>query len=261
MRTDYSSYIKICMCVLALGLSGCGDNDQEADQTAQIEAQTAATQAIPAPANFICGQARVRITFNSPAADTLQMHVGEEIFNLTQVVSASGARYEAKDESSTIFWNKGNSALITVLGHELEECRLVEAAATETSAEAADKAALPALQNTTWVLRSMNGRTVIDNVTVTMAMDSEGRIGGRSGCNNYGAGYALDGGQIKITEQMAATMMACVPPAIAEQEAQYLDILHNVTSWKMVEPNGLVLTTPDNRVLAFTPEMAATSQK
>lgn len=177
MRTDYSSYIKICICVLALGLSGCGDDnddDQVAGQTAQIETQ---------------------------------------------------------------------------------------AAATETTADTTDKTALPTLQNTTWVLRSINGRTVIDNVAVTMAMDNEGRIGGRSGCNNYGAGYALDGGQIKITEQMAATMMACVPPAIAEQEAQYLDILHNVTSWKMVEPNGLVLTTPDNRVLAFTPEMAATSQK
>jgi membrane-bound inhibitor of C-type lysozyme len=41
-------------------------------------------------------------------------------------VSASGERYEAKDDPKTVYWNKGNDAIVTVAGEDYPECHIAK---------------------------------------------------------------------------------------------------------------------------------------
>lgn len=47
--------------------------------------------------------------------------LGEEIV-MKPVVAASGARYQHPEDESTTFWNKGNTALLSLRGQEVPEC-------------------------------------------------------------------------------------------------------------------------------------------
>jgi heat shock protein HslJ/membrane-bound inhibitor of C-type lysozyme len=68
---------------------------------------------------YRCGDTPV--VFNGPDGHA-QMNVAGESFDLKPVVSASGARYTAVDDTATGFWSKGARALVTVRGRELPEC-------------------------------------------------------------------------------------------------------------------------------------------
>jgi heat shock protein HslJ len=52
-----------------------------------------------------------------------QLKVGGETFDMRQVSSASGAKYEAVNDSTTIFWSKGPNALVTARGRQYPECQ------------------------------------------------------------------------------------------------------------------------------------------
>lgn len=68
---------------------------------------------------FQCGG--LRITVN-PVGDNLQVRVGEELFLMQPVVSASGAKYGLPDDPSTSFWSKGETALLEIRGETWPEC-------------------------------------------------------------------------------------------------------------------------------------------
>lgn len=59
--------------------------------------------------------------------DTLNLAVGEVRYPLRQVVSASGARYEAVDDPTTTFWSKGGRATLVVKGNAYPECLRADA--------------------------------------------------------------------------------------------------------------------------------------
>jgi uncharacterized lipoprotein YbaY len=59
--------------------------------------------------------------------DTLNLAVGEARYPLRQVVSASGARYEAVDDPTTTFWSKGGRATLVVKGNAYPECLRADA--------------------------------------------------------------------------------------------------------------------------------------
>ncbi len=50
--------------------------------------------------------------------DELIILVDGETFRMKRVVSASGAKYEAEDDPTTVFWSKGQTAFLTVRGEE-----------------------------------------------------------------------------------------------------------------------------------------------
>ena len=53
--------------------------------------------------------------------EQLTLYLGEEIYELSRVVSASGEKYEV---GQTSVWSKGDSALITIRGNRYTNCRL-----------------------------------------------------------------------------------------------------------------------------------------
>jgi len=71
---------------------------------------------------YRCGETPVIFDAQGERA---RLVVGEEVFDLKPVVSASGARYRSVDGTETGFWSKGERALVTVRGKELPECRAV----------------------------------------------------------------------------------------------------------------------------------------
>lgn len=73
--------------------------------------------------SYRCGDTRVEIGVRG---ETMRMRVDEQAYTLAQVVSASGAKYEAAGDPDTFFWTKGDSATLSVGGRSYPECREVD---------------------------------------------------------------------------------------------------------------------------------------
>ncbi|MEZ4557560.1 MAG: META domain-containing protein [Caldilineaceae bacterium] len=88
------------------------------------------------------------------------------------------------------------------------------------------------LTGTIWEATGVNnGRggvaSLIIGSEITAVFDDEGNMGGSGGCNNYGAGYEVDGENITIGPARS-TLMACAEPdGVMEQEQAYFQALAN----------------------------------
>ncbi len=58
---------------------------------------------------------------------------------------------------------------------------------------------------------------------ISLKLQSDGRLGGSGGCNNYFGSYKLDGGSIEVA-QIGATRKACMGP-IMDAEYRFLQRL------------------------------------
>jgi heat shock protein HslJ len=90
------------------------------------------------------------------------------------------------------------------------------------------------LAGTSWnVTMINNGRQaivgIVNDSTVTIELDREGRVSGTTGCNRYTGAYAVEGDSLRFS-QIAATRMACADPALAEQEQHFLGALGAVAT-------------------------------
>ena len=104
--------------------------------------------------------------------------------------------------------------------------------------------ALP-LEYTLWTLASFNGAAVAEDAPLTMQFTpgetaDSGTVGGLVVCNNYNAGYTLDGTNLTITGTLT-TLMAC-PPETAETEQAYLAALNGAQSYQVLA-DQMVLTS------------------
>ena len=69
---------------------------------------------------------------------------------------------------------------------------------------------------------------------ITAVFGEDGTLAGSSsGCNSYSTSYSVDGNSISIEPIMAATMMACPEPLMA-QETQYLAALPNAATYEII---------------------------
>jgi heat shock protein HslJ/uncharacterized lipoprotein YbaY/membrane-bound inhibitor of C-type lysozyme len=85
----------------------------------------------PFASEFDCGDLRITV---SALGEDLQVRVGEELFRMRPVVSASGAKYALPDDPSTAFWSKGDTALLEIRGQAWPECVPVRPAAAASAA-------------------------------------------------------------------------------------------------------------------------------
>jgi heat shock protein HslJ/PKD repeat protein len=110
-------------------------------------------------------------------------------------------------------------------------------------------ASLP-LEYTLWTLASFGGAAVDENVPFTMQFipgeeATMGTVGGVVVCNNYNAGYTLDGTNLAITGTIT-TLMAC-PPETAETEQAYLAAINGAQSYQILA-NQMVLTSSEGQM-------------
>ncbi|MCE5339494.1 MAG: META domain-containing protein [Methanomicrobiaceae archaeon] len=118
---------------------------------------------------------------------------------------------------------------------------------------AVQKPDLP-LTGTDWVLEGYSTgadavSSVIAGTTVTTKFSPDGNVTGNAGCNHYGGGYSLNGTNLSVSS-LYSTLMYCGEPGVMEQEAKYLGLLANVSSYR-VEGDRLTLLDETGAGLLF----------
>jgi heat shock protein HslJ len=78
-------------------------------------------------------------------------------------------------------------------------------------------------------LATLNGQAPLKGTTVTLNFVA-GKAAGSDGCNNYSGSYTADGTNIKFSQSMAATMMAC-PDPIMKQATAYMQALGQAATY------------------------------
>lgn len=96
----------------------------------------------------------------------------------------------------------------------------------------------------------IGGTGIVDRTEVTLMFGSDGKLTGKSGCNGFGASYALTGTALKVYPPLIGTMLAC-PPAPMEQERRYRDIVEGAVSADVDATGALTVTARDGRSVRF----------
>jgi putative lipoprotein len=110
----------------------------------------------------------------------------------------------------------------------------------------------PEVAGRTWLLREIGGEPAPAQPAVSLLFTPEGRAVGSGGCNRFTGGYAFSGAALRF-DALAATMMACAPPAM-ELEQRFHRAMVAVRGWR-IEAGALLLTDEGNApALRFTPE-------
>jgi heat shock protein HslJ len=80
----------------------------------------------------------------------------------------------------------------------------------------------------------------------TLNFGKDGRVTGRSFCNNYGGNYTLTGEGLSIELKMS-TLMACLPE-VATQEKLFTELLEGAQRFE-IDSNGTLVLHSGNRTL------------
>lgn len=109
----------------------------------------------------------------------------------------------------------------------------------------------PALNDTEWVLTSLNGDSLVEGSRITMDF-AEGAVTGFSGCNYYGSEYAAaDEGFLTIPE-IGCTAQDCPTPEIMQQEVAYLEALSYAVTYRVMGNHLEVNDSAGETILVFT---------
>jgi heat shock protein HslJ/uncharacterized lipoprotein YbaY len=193
----------------------------------------------PFATRYQCGDRQISV---SPIGNSMQLRVGEEVFILDNVVSASGAKYEAETDPTVVFWSKGNKALLEFRGRSYPECIAI---ATDGAEGAAASAAL--LAGTEWIFEDIDGHGIVGNSRVSLRFTEEDRVSGLGSCNTYTGAWTMTGAGLSIGK-IAVTLRACVP-AVMQQEVRFFKLLAAIKRFSIAADGALVLLTDDGRKL------------
>ena len=109
------------------------------------------------------------------------------------------------------------------------------------------------LRDVMWKGAAINGQSPVEGSRISLMLDSGGRVGGRSSCNNFSARYMLEGGTLKVSPPMIGTRMAC-PRPLMDQETLFTDILGKAATATVAADGTLTISASDGRTLTFTRE-------
>lgn len=108
-----------------------------------------------------------------------------------------------------------------------------------------------------WRGTEVGGRSV-GSSTVTLMFGSDGKVAGKSACNNYSANYMLTDSTLRVYPGMIGTRMAC-PEDVMAQEMQFRTIL-TAARTAIVESDGMMtITAADGRSVRFVHAQAPTN--
>lgn len=101
-----------------------------------------------------------------------------------------------------------------------------------------------------WRAENIGGRSIADGSEVTMMLGSDGKIGGKSGCNGYSARYQITGNTIQVFPPMIGTRMACAP-GIMSQEQTYQTFMGEAKSFTTTQEGRLVVSSASGATTTF----------
>lgn len=125
----------------------------------------------------------------------------------------------------------------------------------ESAAKPLEETMTTELAGTRWAMLTYANRDgestdALPGREVTAEFGPDGRVTGNAGCNNYFAGYTVDGNNLTIS-QAGSTMMACEPPEVMEQEAAFLAALESAATFS-VDGDTMAIANADGvTVLTF----------
>jgi len=94
------------------------------------------------------------------------------------------------------------------------------------------------LSGTSWTVTGYNnGRgavvSVIAGTEITARFGEDGTLSGSAGCNNYNAGYEVDGNNISIGPSISTRMACPEPEGVTDQEKEYLAALETAATYQI----------------------------
>jgi heat shock protein HslJ len=111
------------------------------------------------------------------------------------------------------------------------------------------------LANTNWQLAAMNvNQLPLPNTNITAFFDTDGGVGGNSGCNAYSATYTVNGGSITVGP--ASGGGALCGPDIDQQEQIYLTNLQSAATFEIGGGQLIIRDGTGQEVLRYN-ELAA----
>jgi heat shock protein HslJ/uncharacterized lipoprotein YbaY len=160
----------------------------------------------------------------------------------TNAFTRYAARVDGRDITATIF-NRQCRDSMTGMPHPYAVEILLDG--KKLAGCGGDPATL--LQGREWMVADINGKGIVDRSRATLNFGTDGRVAGRSSCNNITGQYTLTGEALTVSKA-AGTMMAC-EPALMAQERLFLDVLQNVRRFDLRPDGALVLQTDDGRTI------------
>jgi heat shock protein HslJ len=159
-----------------------------------------------------CGTQLVEIGF---LPEEVRLRFNEQLISLQPQPTASGALYVAADNPATSIHLKGSSALLTVDGAELSECRMIS----------------PEQDITTgiWNISAIDEKPAIFPSRTELAFFPDGRVSASVGCNRLMGAYRRHGGFLSFG-RIASTRMAC-SDGLGEQETLFRQALERVDGY------------------------------
>jgi heat shock protein HslJ len=116
------------------------------------------------------------------------------------------------------------------------------------------------MEETTWVLQSLNGVPPFSDVEITMEFristsERGDTLGGHAVCNGYGVPYQIDGHRLTVVgNEFISSAADCSPESHSNLEMQYYRILASVEFYKL-EGDTLTLSTEQGDTLVFTAQV------
>jgi len=113
------------------------------------------------------------------------------------------------------------------------------------------------LANTEWQLKSfeVSGKEspVVEGTSVTLKFGADGRAGGSSGCNSYGAEHTEQADRLTFN-RIVSTKRACLDNRANQQEAAYFSALQSATRFNLSDDRLTVFYGDSQNVLNFMRE-------
>lgn len=124
------------------------------------------------------------------------------------------------------------AALLTIL---LSACTLPMAAppAWQPQADATPSPAeIITLAGTEWLLTSLDGRTPLEGVTITLDFFPDNYLEGDAGCNRYGSNYTRSTSDFRVSVIHKTDLDCDVSDSVRQQEMAYLQALASIAAYR-----------------------------
>lgn len=267
MKTKWS-ILMILVVVGIFALAACGGNATESEtpvselvETESVETEPVENEAVEAGevVTLYVGPELADCTGAGPQTCMMVKDSpdGEYQFFYSQIEGftfVEGFEYELKVQVTPVENPPadGSSLSYTLV----EEVSKTPADATASTMPATDTQDAATLTGATWTLTAYAGGdgTMVDvlpDTEVTAVFGEDGSLSDSSGCNSYNTSYTVDGNNISISEQIAATMMMC-PEPVMQQETAYLAGLTAATTYEISDDTLTLVDASGNPVAVFS---------
>lgn len=177
-----------------------------------------------------CGGQYIEIGF---LPEELRLRFNEQVLTMISRPAASGAFYEQADNPATSAHLSDNSAILSIDGAQLAECRFM--AASEDLARGV------------WNLTQIDGTAALFPSRTELVFFPDGRMSATVGCNRLIGGFQRHGG-ILTFGRLASTRMACSEPTMA-QENRFARALDKVDGFRLSSETGRLSLTAGGEVV------------